>query len=97
MHNKLGNEAIIIYRIHLRAQTNGPLQEAPLGSFENHFFNAFLSKLYYMMRLYYLPDIIKKWLGRLLYLQVIIVSELYMDEKFMDNKNGRLEVISFAN
>ncbi len=84
------------YRICLKIKTNVPIQEAPLGSFDNHFFNACLSKLYYLMRLNYLPNIIKKWFGRLLYLQSIIIAELYIDEKLIDNQNGRLEVISFA-
>jgi len=84
------------YMIHLRVETNVPIQEAPLGSFGNHSLNALLSSLYYLMRLNYLPNFIKKLFGQLLYFQAIIVAELYVDEKLMDKKNGRLEAISFA-
>lgn len=84
------------YRAHLRVENSFAVQEAPLGSFKSHFLNSLVTKAYYLFKLNNAPNIIKKRLGRLLYSQAVVKGKLYMDDRLIDTKTGRLEVFSCA-
>jgi hypothetical protein len=84
------------YRVHLRVENILTIQEFPLGSFENHLWNSFLAKVYYLFRLNSAPSFLKKWFGRSLYFQFVAKGELYADNVVLDTANGKLEVFSFG-
>jgi len=84
------------YKIDFRNKKELVIEEAPLGYSNNNFLNVWLVKLYYLFRLYHMPNQFKKWYGRLIYSQSEIIGEVFKNDRIMDRQSGTIEVMSFA-
>jgi len=83
--------------IHFEIESNLGFQEFPLGSFENHRCNSFLSMIYYILKLNYAPKNIKRLFGQSLYFQFETKCAMYLDGRLRSSKNCKMEVFTFAN
>ena len=85
------------YTIHLQAKELLTNQEFPVGSFDNPKLNSFLAKAYYLFKVNYAPNYIKRLFGGSLYFQFIAGGELYIEDRLIESKEGKMEIFSFAN
>lgn len=83
-----------VYKIELIVDKILKVTEVPLGSWRNHHINSLITISYYLLKWSFLPNKLKRSLGRLVYLQARLKCKLYIDNVLNDQTSGNLEVFS---